>query len=297
MVRLPFGSRCHICGATEGLRECIICGKKTCQLHMVDGKCHKCLEREALGTKTAPVARKEEKTKGSERDESADLNTQIKIGTRARQALAELYLLAGGRPGTKRSTTPMGSMKLDQDKKELMIDRQVARRIYSTTTVRSPSDRQLTVDTRSSAAIPIWRTKSRERGQDEAYATVRTAHDMVLRSLDLISRSVSEGATVTAGLPFLEEIQLNEQMACPYCGAWREVCQCPQKTSGTMTASGYFKAMISNRINQLRLVLSQMDPEDDDQLAERLKRWQDALDDLDSERPPVSDADLPEGSG
>ncbi len=280
MVDIPFLSRCHICGAREDLKKCIICGKKTCPIHLVGQQCQRCIENEALGK----VSFSKGKGKGSAREDEKEekrkneMETELKITIPIHPALSDLFLLMGGRPGSTRSTTATGSLNLEQNDRQLMLDRQVTKRLYLTTVISSPTHGRISVETRSPSAFLGIEPEFQRRTQDETYATVRTAHDMVVRALDLISISKSQhGIEIISGKGFMDVIQLNQQMACPYCGAWREVCQCPKKSEGKMEAARYFRAMMTNRINQLRLASSSMDEEEKEELREKIDRWERAL--------------------
>lgn len=194
--------------------------------------------------------------------------------------LADLYVLLGGRPGSKRSTTTMGSLHLDQHRHNLMFDRQVARRINLTTFVRVPTQGIAEVETRKPQPVVVDGYRSKE-GNVFMYnrdMTIRVAHDQVIRMIDLISRALSSrGIQILGGDPLLEVIELNEEMACPYCGNWLEVCQCPQNPMGNVTAPDYFRIAAGSKLNQMRITLKTSKSEEMDELRDRVARWQRVL--------------------
>jgi hypothetical protein len=156
----------------------------------------------------------------------------------------------------------MGSLHLDQNKQTLMFDRQVARRINATSFVRIRSPGLGEVETRSFLGNP----------------TRRLAHDQIVRMVDLVSISRSgSGIRVIGGDPLLETVELDEEMACPNCGSWREICFCRDKTYGQMPASEYFNRMIRNRLRQKRIGLRMGGSDKDELLRDSISRWESAL--------------------
>ena len=258
MLRLPLRKRCHLCDVREGLAPCNVCGKLTCQVHQAGGTCHECLAKSTLkgpGARTSPAEKRKSDADG--------LLTKIKSRADPMMVLADLYLILGGRPGSHRSTTLMGSLHLDQGKHTLMFDRQVARMINATTFARISSPGLGEVETRPYMENP----------------TRRLAHDVILRTLDLISISQgSSGIQIIGGDPLLETVVLNEEMACPNCGSWREVCLCRDKPRGTMPAQEYFVRMMVNRLNQKKIGLRMGGGGKDNYLRSRLSSWESALD-------------------
>jgi len=258
MIRLPLRKRCHLCDAREGLAPCNVCGKLTCQVHQAGSTCHECLAKSTLKGPEARTSTVEKKKS----DPLGGLLTKIKTQADPMMVLADLYLILGGRPGSQRSTTLMGSLHLDQGKQTLMFDRQVARMINATTFTRISSPGLGEVETRPYMKDP----------------TRRLAHDMILRTLDLVSVSQgSPGIEIIGGDPLLEAIDLNEEMACPSCGSWREVCLCRDKPQGTMPSQEYFVKMIGNRLNQKKIGIRMGGREKDDYLRGRISSWESAL--------------------
>ncbi len=261
MVGLSFLNRCHMCGSKEGLARCIICGKQTCRLHTANGRCHGCIERETLPQRTPRIAAESKRVKLEEK-QSDVIFTKIKCATDPLPLLADLYLLLGGRPGSQRSNTLMGSLDLDQRNKQLMFDRQVARRINATTFVRFGAVRLGEVETR-----PYWNNPTR-----------RVAHDQILRMIDLVSRALSaEGIQVIGGDPLLEEVELIDDLACPRCGSWREVCLCRDRPQGTMSASEYFRTSMANRFVQWGTALRMQKSDKNEELRRKIRGWRTAL--------------------
>jgi hypothetical protein len=261
VVTLPFLKRCHICGAKEGLSRCVVCNRWVCNLHMAGGKCYSCLEKETIGGRTEFETRPRERTK--EKGSSADgIRTKIKFAANPPAVLADMYLFLGGRPGSQRCTILMGTLHLDQRNHQLLFDRQVARRINAATFIRARSPGLGEVETH-----PYYRNPTR-----------RLAHDQILRTIDLVCRSISEeGMQVIGGDGLLEEIELNEDMSCPKCGAWRETCLCKDKPQGTMSAVEYFKLSTSNRLKQRQTALKMEGDKASPELIERVSVWRATL--------------------
>jgi hypothetical protein len=257
MVGLPFLKRCHICGAKEGLSRCGVCNRWVCSLHVTGGKCYSCLEKETLPGSADFETRPKERKAG--RAESQDgLSTKIRFAADPPTVLADMYLFLGGRPGSQRCTILMGTLHLDQRKHQLLFDRQVARRINAATFIRARSPGLGEVDTR-----PFYRNPTR-----------RLAHDQILRTIDLVCRSRSgEGMQVIGGDVLLDEIELNQDMSCPKCGAWREICLCKDKPRGRMTAEEYFKLSTHNRLRQRETALRMEGEKASPELVQRVSVW------------------------
>jgi hypothetical protein len=262
MVGLPFLKRCQICGAKEGLDRCITCGKLTCQLHIAGGRCHNCMTREALDSPVVVRAEPEKRGKRPIAGAQDRLLTRVKSGAQPSAILADLYLLMGGRPGSQRSTTLMGSLHLDQRNLQLLFDRQVARRINAATFIRLRSPGLGEVETR-----PFRNNTAR-----------RVAHDQSVRTVNLASRTLSGGPIqILGGDLLLRRVEIVGEVTCPICGAWREVCQCPRKPEGSMLASQYFRTLMTNRLRQREMGLRMEPKEKNRELQERIPRWLEAL--------------------
>ncbi len=273
---MPFLSRCTICGSRSDLKRCPICRKRTCQLHLVSGKCLRCMEREVLFNQRSELITFE---KARTAPESSDLITEVKLRTDVQSMLGDLYLLLGGRPGGNRSTTPFGSLHLDHRKRSLMYDHQVAKLIYVTSfvVVNQPGFADIVTRTHPPSLSRAGCATVSE-AWDYRYANARIAHDQLVRMVDLVYRTLGpEPVQIVGGMGPLDQIGLDAQMSCPTCGNWLEVCQCARKPARTMPASEYFKTSVGSRLMQRRRALEMAPSNRTRELEDRISAWQRAL--------------------
>lgn len=274
MVTLPFLRRCRVCGSKEGLKACVVCGRNACQLHLVAGKCYACIEREpfTIQETTGVTVQREDRRKAL----PDALRTELKFDAEPLKLLEDLYLLLGGRPGSRRSTTVLGSLHLDQVRRSLMFDRNIARRITSTSFVRLKTATLAEVETRRPSHLADG------YGDKDVLAmidsTTRLAHDQLIRMIDLVCLSMSaQRVQILEGAALLEEVNIGEEVPCPYCGNWRGVCQCTRKVEGSISASGYFKTAMGSSLRQRSIALEMRKDPKNAELRERVVRWRRAL--------------------
>jgi len=275
MVALPFLGRCRVCGSKEGLKACVVCGRKACQLHIVAGKCYACIEREpfTIQEATGIVVHRGE---GQRKALPDALRTELKVNADPLQLLEDLYLFLGGRPGSRRSTTILGSLHLDQVHHSLMFDRNVARGVTSTSFVRLGTPVLGEVETRRPSRLADGYADEHVLAVIDS--TTRLAHDQLIRMVDLVSLSLSgQRVRILGGDALLEEIRIGEEMPCPQCGNWRGMCQCPQKVEGPIRAADYFRTAMASSLKQRSVALEMRKDSKNAETRDRVIRWRRAL--------------------
>ncbi len=275
MVALPFLRRCRVCGSKEGLKACVVCGRNACQLHIVAGKCYACIDREPFRIQEATgiVVHRGE---GRRKPLPDALRTQLKVNADPLKLLEDLYLFLGGRPGSRRSTTFLGSLYLDQVHRSLMFDRNIARGITAASFVRLRTPILAEVETRRPSRLADGYADEQVLAVIDS--TTRLAHDQLMRMVDLVSLSLSgHRAQIVEGDALLEEIHIGEEMPCPQCGNWRGMCQCPRKMEGSIVAADYFRIAMGSGLKQRSVALEMRKDPKNAELRDRVTRWRRAL--------------------
>jgi len=240
---------------------------------MVGGKCHACIEKEPFTIQQTSGIRLEREEQRKARADA--LRTELKINADPLRLLDDLYLLLGGRPGSRRSTTTLGSLHLDQVRHSLMFDRNIARRITCTSFVHLKTAGLAEVETRRPSALFGYLDKGALAMID---STTRLAHDQLIRMIDLVCLSLSaQRVQLLEGDALLQEVRIGDEVPCPYCGNWRGVCQCPRKIEGLIGASDYFKTAMDSSLRQRSVALEMRGDPKNVELRDRVERWRRAL--------------------